>query len=70
MPLSLACSDAKSDREGIDVLMEKQVAAAIADTEISPISDVRGSASYKRLLLRQLIFAHLNRLCGLEEGLP
>ena len=29
-----------------------------AQKEISPISDVRGSASYKRLLLRQLIYAH------------
>jgi xanthine dehydrogenase small subunit len=26
--------------------------------EISPISDIRGSESYKRLLLRQLFFAH------------
>ncbi|OAD23328.1 xanthine dehydrogenase, small subunit [Candidatus Thiomargarita nelsonii] len=34
-------------------------AAAIAQSEISPINDVRGSADYKRLLLRQLIYAHL-----------
>ena len=27
-------------------------------SEISPISDARGTAEYKRLLLRQLIFAH------------
>ena len=33
-------------------------AARIADGEISPISDIRGSAEYKRLLLRQLLFAH------------
>jgi xanthine dehydrogenase small subunit len=33
-------------------------AADIAQSEISPISDVRGSETYKRLLLRQLIFAH------------
>lgn len=33
-------------------------AASIAQTEISPISDIRGSANYKHLLLRQLIFAH------------
>jgi xanthine dehydrogenase small subunit len=26
--------------------------------EITPISDIRGSESYKRLLLRQLFFAH------------
>ena len=37
-------------------------AAEIADTEISPISDVRGSDTYKRLLLRQLILAHFTEL--------
>jgi xanthine dehydrogenase small subunit len=46
-------------------LKGKQVTAAnirkaveIALEEISPISDVRGSARYKTLLLRNLIFAH------------
>ena len=29
-----------------------------ANSEISPISDVRGTADYKRLLLGQLIKAH------------
>lgn len=33
-------------------------AIAIAQTEISPISDARGSAAYKKLLLGQLIKAH------------
>ncbi|MCK4765078.1 MAG: hypothetical protein KAW12_22965 [Candidatus Aminicenantes bacterium] len=33
-------------------------AARIMQQEIAPISDVRGSADYKRLLLRQLFFAH------------
>jgi xanthine dehydrogenase small subunit len=33
-------------------------AAASADGEVSPISDIRGSKTYKRLLLRQLIFVH------------
>lgn len=37
-------------------------AVKIADDEISPISDVRGSAEYKRLLLRQLIFCHFIKL--------
>ncbi|MCA9730775.1 MAG: FAD binding domain-containing protein [Deferribacteres bacterium] len=32
----------------------------IAAAEISPISDVRGSADYKRTLLRQLLFAHFH----------
>lgn len=35
---------------------------AIAQEEISPISDIRGSKEYKRLLLRQLIFAHFIEL--------
>jgi xanthine dehydrogenase small subunit len=33
-------------------------AIAIAQTEISPISDARGSEAYKRLLLSQLMKAH------------
>ncbi|MCU0425978.1 MAG: FAD binding domain-containing protein [Candidatus Kapabacteria bacterium] len=33
-------------------------AASIAVSETSPISDARGTAEYKRLLLRQLFFAH------------
>lgn len=33
----------------------------IAQTEVSPISDVRGSAAYKRLLMRQLITAHYRK---------
>jgi xanthine dehydrogenase small subunit len=32
--------------------------ASVAEKEIAPISDVRGSAAYKRLLLRRLLFAH------------
>ncbi|MGF1669219.1 MAG: FAD binding domain-containing protein [Balneolaceae bacterium] len=34
----------------------------VIQSEISPISDVRGSAGYKRLLLRQLFFAHFIEL--------
>jgi xanthine dehydrogenase small subunit len=37
-------------------------ACKIAESEISPISDVRGSAEYKTLLLRQLIFTHFIKL--------
>ena len=37
-------------------------ALTIAQGEISPISDVRGSADYKRLLTRQLLVAHFTRL--------
>ncbi|MEW6196366.1 MAG: FAD binding domain-containing protein [Bacteroidota bacterium] len=37
-------------------------AAEIALQEISPITDARGSAKYKSLLLRQLIYAHFIKL--------
>jgi xanthine dehydrogenase small subunit len=50
-------------------LQDKAITAAtvleavdIAQGEIAPISDSRGSAGYKRLLLRQLIFAHFLKL--------
>lgn len=33
-------------------------AVAVMNDEIAPISDARGTADYKRLLLRQLLFAH------------
>ena len=39
----------------------------ILQTEISPISDVRGSESYKRLLARQLFTAHFVELFGIES---
>lgn len=37
-------------------------ALEIAMSEVSPISDVRGSADYKRLLTRQFLVAHLDAL--------
>ncbi|RMF60344.1 MAG: (2Fe-2S)-binding protein [Calditrichaeota bacterium] len=39
-----------------------QEAMEIAQTEISPISDIRGSAEYKRLLSRNLFIAHFCEL--------
>jgi xanthine dehydrogenase small subunit len=38
----------------------------IVQAEISPISDVRGSADYKRLLLRQLFRSHFVELFNLD----
>ena len=38
-----------------DLVLE---AAEVLSSEIAPISDIRGSKDYKRLLLRQLFFAH------------
>lgn len=37
-------------------------AVAVMNEEIAPISDARGTADYKRLLLRQLFFAHFMEL--------
>lgn len=34
----------------------------IVQTEISPIGDIRGSIDYKRLLIKQIIHAHFDRL--------
>lgn len=44
-----------------------QKAIDIAQNEITPISDVRGSEEYKRLLLGQLIKAHFVTLCKSES---
>lgn len=38
-----------------------QEAIKIMNEEIAPISDARGTKEYKRLLLRQLLFAHINQ---------
>ncbi|GAB2775709.1 xanthine dehydrogenase small subunit [Hymenobacter luteus] len=39
-----------------------QQALPLAQQEISPISDVRGTEQYKRLLLRQLLMAHFGEI--------
>jgi xanthine dehydrogenase small subunit len=45
-------------------------ANAVMQEEISPISDVRGTADYKRLLLRQLLWAHFLEFApGLEVAI-
>ena len=43
----------------LDTIIE---ANQILQNEISPISDVRGTTDYKRLLGRQLFFAHFTTL--------
>jgi xanthine dehydrogenase small subunit len=44
-------------------------AAEMARSEVKPISDVRGTADYKRLLLGQLVLAHFNVLFGIGAEL-
>jgi xanthine dehydrogenase small subunit len=41
-------------------------AESVLQSEINPISDVRGAKEYKRLLAKQLFFAHFIELFGLE----
>jgi xanthine dehydrogenase small subunit len=60
-------------KETSDFLRGQPVTAAmledaneILQAEISPISDVRGSADYKRLLLRQLFRAHFVELFSID----
>jgi xanthine dehydrogenase small subunit len=56
-------------RNTCDYLINKEISHAtvseaieVAQNEISPISDIRGSAEYKRLLVRQLMIAHFCKL--------
>ena len=50
----------KGKKISAEVLIE---AASILAQEISPISDVRGSAEYKKQLMQHLLFAHFLKLC-------
>jgi xanthine dehydrogenase small subunit len=43
------------------------LALEVLQTEISPISDVRGTREYKRLLARQLFIAHFEKFFSAEE---
>ncbi|SFQ61668.1 FAD binding domain-containing protein [Hymenobacter arizonensis] len=55
---------------GCELTAETVVAAnEVMQSEISPISDVRGTAEYKRLLLRQLLLAHFLKFApAIEAG--
>ncbi len=56
-PLTLGATSAYLTGQVLSAATVRE-AIRIAQTEIDPISDIRGSASYKRLLVRQLIMAH------------
>lgn len=43
-------------------------AGQVAQQEISPISDVRGTARYKRLLLERLVVAHYHEIASQLDG--
>jgi xanthine dehydrogenase small subunit len=60
IPLYLARGSAFLQGRGFSVENLEQ-ALELVQGEISPISDVRGSEQYKRLLLRQLLVAHFQK---------
>ena len=67
-PIPLYLRETSAFLAGKTVNEETIVAAdAIMQTEISPISDVRGTETYKRLLLTQLFRAHFVELFGVEQ---
>lgn len=72
-PIPMVLAGAAAALRGRPVsLASARAAMAAAGEEIAPISDVRGSASYKRLLLQRLLLAHLVEMfpaAGLEEAL-
>ena len=57
VPLCLNAASAFLAGKTVSATLVRRL-AAIAEKEIAPISDVRGSAAYKRSLLRRLLAAH------------
>jgi xanthine dehydrogenase small subunit len=58
-PVPLYLARTSAFLQGRELTAETLTAAnEVMQSEISPISDVRGTADYKRLLLRQLLWAH------------
>jgi xanthine dehydrogenase small subunit len=67
-PVPLYLAEASAYLRGKQITPETIAAASeIIQNEISPISDVRGTESYKRLLLRQLFKAHFVELFGFHD---
>lgn len=66
-PIPLYLKETSAFLNGKEVNAETvEKAIEIMQSEISPISDIRGTESYKRLLLRQLFTAHFVELFDLE----
>jgi len=61
IPLYLQKTCAFLQDKKIAIALLKQ-ALAVVQTEISPLSDIRGSAEYKRLLAQQFLIAHWLKL--------
>lgn len=57
--LPLYLEKASCFMEGREISLQTVLdVAAVVQTGVSPVSDVRGSAAYRRLLVRQMIIAH------------
>jgi xanthine dehydrogenase small subunit len=66
-PIPLLCRETSAVLEGKAPSVESLTAALDAlNDEIAPISDVRGSADYKRRLARHLLIAHFSEAMGAE----
>jgi xanthine dehydrogenase small subunit len=70
VPLFLARTSAHLEGRQVEPKLFRE-ALEVAQEEAAPIDDVRGSAAYKRLALRQLLIAHFlgafpEELCGEE----
>jgi len=61
VPLLLKKSSAFLEGEKLSLSLLQKTAELIS-SEISPISDIRGSAKYKQSLLKRLFFAHFRKL--------
>jgi xanthine dehydrogenase small subunit len=62
-PFPLFLSRASDSLQGQEPKEDRiQQALELSQEEIAPISDVRGSEQYKRLLLRQLLLAHFQKI--------
>lgn len=57
--LSHTCEALRGKRISKSLILN---ASQVLQEEVSPISDIRGDAKYKRLLLRQLFFIHMSKL--------
>lgn len=60
------CAFLKNKKLSTEVIRDS---IKIMHSEISPISDARGSAEYKKLLLRQLFLAHLIKIFGMSKDI-
>jgi xanthine dehydrogenase small subunit len=68
-PIPLYLKETSAFLKGKEVTAETVAQAGeMVQSEISPISDVRGTEAYKRLLLRQLFAAHFYERFG-ENGI-